>query len=300
MRQEAEPRTWTLTALLLAVVVTAVLAAGQATGAHALARTDAAKVMADLRHALGGADKVAAVRTLTAVGTQRRMAAKGTTEGESEFAMELPDKFLSRTALSNLGSMSTFVTTGFNGDGAIYLLDAPPNLAGAGGKAKDAKVALRNVGDAGEVSAENKAAATQKAVLLAKQEFARLALGFLGSAYPTFPLEFTYVAEADSPDGTAHVIEAHGAGAFAVRLFVDARTSLPLMMQWIQSYPAAKGSPAKAVEHTAYYSDFREVGDLRLPHRLQRSVGAVPTEDTVFEKIRVNTKIDSKRFTISK
>jgi hypothetical protein len=284
-------------AAMLMVVAGSLAAKGPAAGPNAL--TDAAKVLADMRGALGGADKVAAVRTLTALGTQRRMAAQGTTEGEIEFAMELPDKFFSRTALTNLGSMSTFLTTGFNGDRAIYLLDAPPNLAGGGGKGKDAKVGLRKVGDAGDDEAE-KAAATQKAVLAAKQDFARLALGFLGSSYPTFPLEFAYVAEAESPDGTAHVIEARGAGAFEVRLFVDTKTSLPLLMRWTQVYPPAKGGPAKEVQHTAFYSDFRKVGDLNLPHRLQRSQGNEPTEDITFGKIKINPKIDDKRFAISK
>jgi hypothetical protein len=97
-------------AAMLMVVAGSLAAKGPAAGPNAL--TDAAKVLADMRGALGGADKVAAVRTLTALGTQRRMAAQGTTEGEIEFAMELPDKFFSRTALTNLGSMSTFLTTG--------------------------------------------------------------------------------------------------------------------------------------------------------------------------------------------
>jgi hypothetical protein len=54
------------------------------------------------------------------------------------------------------------------------------------------------------------------------------------------------------------------------------------------------------VQHTAFYSDFRKVGDLNLPHRLQRSQGNEPTEDITFGKIKINAKIDDKRFAISR
>ncbi len=259
---------------------------------------DAAKVMADLRNAVGGADKVAAVRTLTAEGLQRRLAAKGTTEGPIDLAIELPDKFSTRTALTNLGSMSTFLTTGFNGDGLVYDLDAPPNLSAPVAKKKAAL--LKAGGQDPKAADVQEADATQNAVLTAKQEFARLALGWLGSSYETFPLQFSYVAEAESVDGTAHVIEARGAGSFSVRLFVDTGTSLPLMMRWTQLYPAGKGGPAKEVVHSVYYSDFRKTGALTLPHRFQRSMGTNPTEEITFEKITINGPVDQKRFAISK
>ena len=54
---------------------------------------DVNKVLADMRAALGGADKVAAVKSLTAVGKSARTNSQGnTTEGDIEMAMELPDK----------------------------------------------------------------------------------------------------------------------------------------------------------------------------------------------------------------
>jgi hypothetical protein len=63
--------------LATSVLMGAVLSAGPATNASVRASTDAAKVLADMRSALGGADKVAAVRTVAGVGVQRRLAAKG-------------------------------------------------------------------------------------------------------------------------------------------------------------------------------------------------------------------------------
>jgi len=54
---------------------------------------DVNKVLADMKAALGGGDKVPAVKTLIAIGRTARTSANGTaTESEIELAMDLPDK----------------------------------------------------------------------------------------------------------------------------------------------------------------------------------------------------------------
>jgi hypothetical protein len=95
------------------------VSAGSVPGAstEGAAATDAAKVLADMLQAIGRADTLAAVRTLTMDATLRRSGAKGASEGPFELALELPDKFVTRTALTNLGPMSTYLMSGFNGDG---------------------------------------------------------------------------------------------------------------------------------------------------------------------------------------
>ena len=112
--------------LVVALVAGPALVLGQA--------GDVNKVIADMRAALGGADKVAAVKTLTAVGKSARTNSQGaTTEGDVEFAMELPDKYVARTVVANLGTMSVYRNAGFNGNGVINEVEHPPNLSGVGG-----------------------------------------------------------------------------------------------------------------------------------------------------------------------
>jgi hypothetical protein len=65
-----------------------------------------------------------------------------------------------------------------------------------------------------------------------KQEFAYLWLGMFAASFDTFPLTFTYAAEAEAPQGTAHVLDVRGPGTFAARLFVFAETHLPVMVAW--------------------------------------------------------------------
>ena len=54
---------------------------------------------------------------------------------------------------------------------------------------------------------------------------------FPGTA-ATSGLTFTYVGKAESPDGEAEVLDAKGDGNFAARLFVDAKTHLPVMLTY--------------------------------------------------------------------
>ena len=54
---------------------------------------------------------------------------------------------------------------------------------------------------------------------------------------------------------------------------------------------------ATPVEHRLYFADYRDVDGLRLPFRLRRAIGAETTEETTFDRFRINTTIDPRRFT---
>jgi hypothetical protein len=301
---------------------------------------DVNKVLADMKAALGGADKIAAVKSLTATGRTLRTNQAGTTsESEFELAMELPDKYMMRSVLANMGQMSIYRNAGFNGTGLINLIDQPPSLGGGGGGGMQVFTRAAGGPAPGAVATpEQKAESERLQVLTQKRDFARLALGLLGSSYAAFPLEFSYAGEAEAADGKAWVVDVKGAEDFTARLFVDAKTNLPLMLSWSALEPlvmqqttrgggpgqpmvmAGGGSPEerakmmeelaarqkeaeanrKMVEYRVYYSNFRTVNGLKLPHTFQRSVAGKPTEEMTFESIKVNPKIDAKKFEITK
>jgi len=306
---------------------------------------DVNKVLADMRAALGGADKVAAVKTLTAVGKTARTNSQGaTTEGDLELAMELPDKYVARTVLANMGTMSVYRNAGFNGNGVINEVENPPNLAGGGGM-----IMIRTPGGPAPgqtATPEQKAEMDQRLLMTAKKDFARMTVGMFGSSYDAFPVEFSYAGQADSPDGKAHVIAVKGADNFDAKLFVDAKSNLPLMLSWSDREPmvmtqninrgggpggqtvtmgggattfgrggqppteeeikkmqadmAAREAARKVVEFRIYYSNFKAVNGVLLPHTLQRSIDGKPTEETTFEQFKINPKIDKQKFAVSK
>ena len=64
----------------------------------------------------------------------------------------------------------------------------------------------------------------------------------------TSGLTFTYVGKAESPDGEAEVLDAKGEGNFTARLFVDAKTHLPVMLTYMDRDArmfAPSGRPAR-------------------------------------------------------
>lgn len=328
--------------LIVALVAGPALVLGQA--------GDVNKVLADMRAALGGADKIAAVKTLTAVGKSARTNSQGATiEGDLEMAMELPDKYVARTVLANMGTMSVYRNAGFNGNGVINEVETPPNLAGGGGM-----IMVRSAGGPAPgqtTTPEQKAATDSRLLMTAKKDFARMTVGMFGSSYDAFPLEFAYAGQADAPDGKAHVIAVKGADGFDAKLFVDAKSNLPLMLSWSDKEPLAitqnvnrGGGPGggqtmtmggggttftsgggqmteeerakmmadaearmreaeaarKVVEYRIYYSNFKAINGVLLPHTLQRSIDGKPAEETTFEQIKVNPKIDKQKFAVSK
>jgi predicted thioesterase len=50
------------------------------------------------------------------------------------------------------------------------------------------------------------------------------------------------------------------------------------------------------VEYRMYYADFRDVNGMKWPFRIRRAVGGQTIEETTFDRVRINTKIDAKKF----
>lgn len=290
---------------------------------------DVSRVIAELKAALGGADRVAAVKSLTATGRTLRTNAGGTTtENEFELAMELPDKYMLRTVLANMGNMSVYRNAGFNGHGLINLIDQPPMLGGGGGM-----MVVRAVGAGGGSASptpEQQAETNRRMLVTQKHEFARLTLAMFGSSFDGFPLSLSYAGEAEAADGKAWMLDATGADDFAARLFIDTKSGLPLMMSWSAPEPLvmqqtmgrgaappsedeqrkmmeeaeARMKAAEAnrrnVEYRVYYADFKTVGGVKLPHRMQRSIDGKPAEEMTFDQFRINPRIDARKFEVTR
>jgi hypothetical protein len=350
---------------LAAAVAAPALVAGQG--------GDADKILAAARQALGGEKKLEAVKSLAIEGRSLRISPAGTsTESDFEVAIELPDRFMRRDAVVNMGNMSIYRNSGFNGEGLINEMDTPPQLAGGGNV-----VMFRSTGGAGGTTftmgpggavtsgtpptPEQQEAARRATLLTAKQDFARMVLGMFATSPAAYPLTMTFAGQAESPEGKADIIEVKGEGDFTARLFIDATTHLPLMLSWMAKEPLTMsrsvssgpggatavtvggGAPVVAghapagqvsagqtpranmtpeereklmkqldeqtkeaeakrrvVEYRLFYSDYRSVDGVQLPHRLQRSIDGKPTEEVTFDKVKLNAKIDAKKFTVTK
>jgi hypothetical protein len=298
-------RSVTLPVVVSLALVSAIVSARQAPPPQAKGG-DPNAVLAAARAALGG-DKIAGVKTLVANGRTRQVRGDNLVPIEFEIQIELPDKYSRRDEIPAQDTGPT--TTGFNGD-RLVLLPPPP-------------APLPDPARAGRVAT-------------VKQDFARLMLGLFASSFSSYPLTFTYFAQAEAPQGKADVLDVKGPGTFTARLFINAQTPhVPIMVTWEGGGPPGPGrglppglpqgptqgppptlppgsvpprgapaglppgatrGPVAPIENRLYFADYREVDGLQLPFRLRRAVGADTTEETTFDRFRINARVDPRRF----
>ena len=53
---------------------------------------------------------------------------------------------------------------------------------------------------------------------------------------------------------------------------------------------------ATAVEHRLYFGDYRDVDGVKFAFRLRRAIGTETTEETTFDRFRINARIDPRKF----
>ena len=277
-------------------------------------------VMANARKALGGEAKITAVKTFIANGRTRQVRGENLVPIEFEIQAELPDKYSRRDEFPAQDAGP--VTAGFAGE-ALVLIPRPvpppprPGMPAPPPAAMEAQLRAR--------------------MMQSKQDFARLLLGMFAGTTPAFPVTYSYVGQAEAPQGKADVIDVKGPANFAARFFV-ADTGLPIMVSWQPPMgpggpggmarpggppPGAGGPPAAAPppggpppggapiaagpggpppgakpapEQRLYFADYRDVDGLKLPFRIRRAAGSETTEETTFDRYRINAKVDPRRF----
>ncbi len=68
------------------------------------------------------------------------------------------------------------------------------------------------------------------------------------------------------------------------------------MMQAAQDDLKEAQAKLRTVEYRLYYGDYRDVDGVKLPFHLQWSIDGKPSEEVTLEKVKVNGKIDPKKF----
>jgi len=256
---------------------------------------DASQVLAAAREALGGDKNLLAVKTFVATGRTRQLRGNNLVPIEFEINCELPDRFVRK---DEIPAQDTDVTvSGFAGDTLIQFPPPAFGRAGGPGPSPGARAAAP-VGDAPAAAGRGDGRGgppidpAQQRLTTVKQDFARLMLGTFAASFPSYPLSFKYAGVGEAPEGKADVLEVTGPASFSARLVVQQDTHLPVMLMWQQPAP---GQPAP-VEYRMYFADFRDVNGLKWPFRIRRAVGGQTTEETTFDRIRINAKIDAKKF----
>jgi hypothetical protein len=276
---------------VLIVVLTVCVSASLAGSGQA--PTDAAPVLAKAREALGGEKKLASIKTIVASGQTRQIRGENLIPIVFEINIELPSKYSRRDETPAVES--GYSTAGFSGEDLIQLPPPavmPPMPGRPGGPPPPTP----------EQIAAQQATQRKNRVATLKQDYARLMLGLLASSTEAFPLTFERFGIAESPQGKADVITVTGPNNFKANFLINQGTSLPVMVSWTPPAPPARGgaTPTPAVEQRLYFADYRDAGGAMWPHRLRRASGADTTEETTFDRFRLNSKIDPRKFEVVK
>ena len=223
------------------VGVLAVLALGSIGFAQTEDTAKGASLLAEARKALGGEDKIAAVKRLQVKGEMRRGQGNNTLEGDTEVFLELPDKFRRNESLS--------IGLGLGGIDRVEVLNGneiwDQNSGGNGrfgrgggdfgGRGGDFG-GFRRGGGGGQQNgdADQRAQGIDPERLKELQlrnrraEVSRLLLAFL----LTTDSPVAWVGTAQSPEGNADVLEVKSSDGPTTRLFLESSTHMPLMMTW--------------------------------------------------------------------
>jgi len=310
---------------------------------------DAAKgasLLAEARKALGGEDKLAAVKRLQVKGEMRRGQGNLTLEGDTEVLLEPPDKFRRNESLSlgpggpgidrvevlngndiwdeNNGGGGRFGRGGGFGGGGGDL--------GGGGRGGDVGgfrrggVGGQQNGDADPARAQGIDPERLKELQLRNRraEVSRLLLALL----LTTDSPVAWIGTAQSPEGTADVLEVKSSDGTATRLFLDSTTHVPLMMTWngggqrggrggqggFRGAPAqepqagaavdaaqgrrgrgAGGAPPATLE--MHLSDYKVVNGVKLPHLITRGTNGQTAEEWAIKSYRINPNFKGNTFT---
>lgn len=218
-----------LQAVVLAVFAAQTLVIGQG--------EEVKRVLSQIRTALGGEDKLVAVKSIAVEGQTMRPAPDGSTMAQDfELAFELPAnavKFMKKDVVMNLGNSTISRRSGFSGADLIDETDMPASMGDG--------VRVTRMGAGGPLPAnatpEQVAARKTQQLQANRREFARLAIGLLGTTTAAYPAEFVYAGQVDSADGKADVLEVKAADGFSAKLYVDGKSHLPMMLVWMDKEP---------------------------------------------------------------
>ncbi|HEY0544911.1 MAG TPA: hypothetical protein VGC91_05890 [Pyrinomonadaceae bacterium] len=182
----------------------------------------ALELLKQARAAIGGEAAINSVQSLSLNGQSRRQlqlpdqTAKEL-NGQFELHMLLPDKMMRLEKLS-IGTPDGAERPQVSEDKEVKIV-------------RDSQFKIMRADDAEKGEVENAMRQHEQA------ELAHYMLGLLLTPPPSFNVTYNYAGEGDVEGARAEIIEAQGAGGFAMKIYLDKSSHLPLMMSYQGSFP---------------------------------------------------------------
>jgi hypothetical protein len=278
----------------------------------------AQEILKQARQAIGGEEKLQKIEGLQINGQYRRVFGERQMGGDREISILLPNKYLVEDAM-NAGGLSTAMinTRGLNGDKAWS-----GNSGGGGGMVF--RMAAGPNGPGGQPPSPEQMEAMLRRIYNA--EFSRYLLAMILTPPPSLAVDYKYAGESDVEDAKADVIDVSGPDNFAVRVFFDKSSHLPLLLSYRGPKPrvvtmtrqagsapkpdeikkaqedAEKKMHAEApavpeeVEFYIRLSDHKKVNGVMLPHKLTFLTESEVSEEFEISKYQLNPQFKADHF----
>ena len=281
----------------------------------AFADSRAEEVLKQARAAIGGEEQLQKIQGLQINGQYRRMFGERQLGGDREMRILLPNKYLVEDAM-NSGGLSTAMinTRGLNGEKAWT------GSSGGGG------MVFRMAGPGGPQATPEQMEARLRRIFSA--EFSRYLLAMILTPPSSLAVEYKYAGESDVEDVPAEVIDVTAADNFAVRIFFDKKSHLPLLLSYRGPKPRvmtmtrqangtarsaedikkareeaekkmhAEGpvTPPEEVDFYIRLTDHKKVGGLTLPHKFTFLAGDEVSEEFEISKYELNPQFKTDQF----
>jgi hypothetical protein len=284
-------------------------------------------IIAGARKALGGEDKVAGLKTLTAEGPFRRSMGGRDMEGTVVVTLARPDKMhrLEEIAMGGMVGGPVIERTMVL-SGAVAWEDTQ-NRGGMGG---GMRIVMAGPGQGPGGSTMTEEQLNEARVRRMRVQMNRLTAALLADA----GTQWVDAGIAESPEGKADILETKEETGRTLRLFIDQNTRLPLMVQYQDPKPMVmiNGGPGRGPggpggpppppgapgdgprpqmtpeemqkraeemrrnppplgTYALHLSDFKKVDGIMLPHKIETSLDGEPNEEWTIEKYKVNSTI---------
>ena len=279
-----------------------------------------AGIVSAARKALGGEDKVAGLKGLTAEGPLRRSMGGRDMEGTLTVTIARPDK-MKRVEEMQMGGMTggpmierTSVLAG------TTAWDDTQNRGGMGGGMRIMMADGPRPGGGAAPTPEQLNEARVRRMRVQLQRLSAALLADAGTAWVD-------AGVAESPEGKADILETKEETGRTLRLFIGQESHLPLMVQYqdpkpmvmIAGGPGGAGAergpggpggpppmtpeerekrlaemqrtPPQLGTFAMHLSDYKKVDGIMLPHKIETSVDGDPSEEWTVEKYKVNPQI---------
>jgi hypothetical protein len=317
----------------LGAAALAIVAAGAPARVAAQPADKAAEILAQARKAIGGG-KLDALKTFSAEAKAQRNVGTMQMNSEVELVLAMPDKYL-RSESSAGGPMNFSSTSGFNGSrplahtssaggGGAMVFRMGPGGAMPGEKptpeqqAEMDKVALRvarqdvsrlmlgwfaaahpALGGVTYTYAGEAESPEGKADVIDVKDGDGFNARMFIDQQSHLPLMLTYQGpqrRVVTAGGPMTVTAAGGAQAQAASrpMTEEDRKKMAATVQ--KQMQAAAAQPPAMVEYRMFFGEWTEVDGIRFPMKLQRATAGTTDEEWTITKVKVNPKIDLKKF----